>query len=275
MNTRELIEQSKNILIAYALGEKKNQPIAFALLCGLRKLGKDVRLGEKDTLGQPPSSLSSSPSEGKTFMVSLRGLALWISKVYYEKDERDIRLYFTLRRGEISPENLSLQIQDQTDLAIIVDEDASTDNTPTLHGSWKVVSSQDAQSIILQLLSRDPDPSTRLLGRILERLDPSWHAQLYVASLEQKDFRDSQANPKTLPPLIENLKGSFGADASYLFFYSHASAPELKGIFWSPRKEWREKILQSQKGQERGNWLLFSAPAEKISEIKDLARSFV
>jgi len=101
---KERILQAQNIGIWISpRATKSDVQIAHNLACGLRKLGKRVQI------------VSQAPlAEGKTFSVTLKGLASRVAKVAYEKDQEDLKLHFTLQEGELSSENVSLDVASPT-----------------------------------------------------------------------------------------------------------------------------------------------------------------
>jgi len=251
METKEILQQSQNILILLPTeAQEKDIQTASTIVCGLRGLGKTVRL-ERKNLSSQKSPIPSNPQD---FVVSLKGLAPKISKVQYEKDEEDLRLYFTLQQGPISQKNLSLQIQKQSDLTIIVEDWEEQDN------KWKVA--------ILELLGTHEDGGAKLLSKILRKLDYVSALRMYISSLSQEDFRDTRATAKSLVEPMQQLKDAFGSQFSYLFLFETSSNQKTQALLWSHQKDIRARLLRTGSLQEKGNWSLLSSTQGSPQQIQ-------
>lgn len=257
MNVTQFLENSKNIsLILPPAPDATDTHTALLLACGLKKLGKQV------SIEHTPTALDTPSPKEKLFVVSLKGLAPWIEKVRYEKEAKDLKLYFTLNQGEISPEALSFQIQNQADLTIIVG-DKTRPNNPDASPSTTVLSDDQVKKPLLDLLCSKEDSQTRLLGIVLSKLEyiPSFNVAVIV--LRQQDFQDMRIDSKHIPLLVPELKESFGDQLSYLFLLD--SPPGAQGILWSSSNELRTRFRDIAGGQQKGPWVLLR-PAPLTSE---------
>ena len=248
MTIQERVQSSQSILILVAPNAQEPEiRLAFSLLALLQKLNKQARV---DYQKPPAPNQSSAIPTGKTFLVTLRGVAPWISKVHYEKDERDLKLYFSIQKGEISPQDISFQIQnqDQTDLVI---------TTPGAIADSEAIPAQQTRDVLLQTLSQHTDPSARLLALAISKLEYSISYDLYAALLTPQDFQVSNSNAKTALRVMENLKKAFGDQTSYLLTYQTNPLSQHSGLLWSANNALILKIKHIQQGTQKGNWLLF------------------
>ncbi len=114
------------------------------------------------------------------------------------------------------------------------------------------------QKIIQHLYKQKSVSQINLLGRILEKLSINEPKELYSASLAEKDFQECQASSRDLGFVVEELKFNFRYLPNLLILWeSHASPVVIKGIFYSPKKELVEKIMQNYEGVSKGDGVLF------------------
>jgi len=257
MNVTQLLENSKNIsLILPPEADEADEYKALLLACGLKKLGKQVSIEHSQTTLDTPSL------KEKIFVVALKGLAPWIAKVRYEKEAQDLKLYFTLNQGEISSEALSLQIQNQADLTIIVGDKARLHN-PGSSPSTTVLSDGQVKKPLLDILYSKEDSQTRLLGIVLSKFEYIARLNVAVIVLRQQDLQDLGVDSKHIPLLVPELKESFGDHLSYLFLLD--SLQGTQGLLWSSSSQLRTKFRDIAGGQQKGPWVLLR-PAPLSSE---------
>ncbi|MCH7828786.1 hypothetical protein IH982_02940 [Patescibacteria group bacterium] len=157
----------------------------------------------------------------KTFAVKLKGLAPWISEIQYEKEELDLTLYFTLKKN--------------AEVNIIV-EDGKTRG---------------------KLLSPIAAPLAPLSQKLISNVEYKPNSDLYITSLQRKDFEECRATSLALKGAVEELKQCGGENSSLLILFEAAGG--TRGLLWSKRPEIREKVKALNKGTEKGNWVLFAA----------------
>jgi len=222
MDTKEILQKSQHISVQLPQeAAQKDVQAASTIMCGLRELGKDVRLERKKSA--PPHS----------FAVSLRGLAPKIAKVQYEKDKEDVHLYFTLQEGEIS--------QEQTDLTIIVGQD----------NSWG--------KAVLELLAQQESPQARLLGRLLQKLE--YTGSMHTSSIQQRDFQETGSTPKTLVQTVSKIKEDFGSQLSYFFIFETANNGKSQALLWTSQESIKARLLPVGVAQQKGGWALYTIQA--------------
>ncbi len=262
MNAERLLEESKTIAVVLPLGAPVvDTQEALLLACGLKKLGKQVSIEHSQAPLEAPS-----PNE-RTFVVSLKGLAPRVARLRYEKDAKDLKLYFTLSRGELFPEALSLQLQNQADLTIIVgDQPLERNNTQTQLLAASMLSAREAKHPLLNLLRSQEDPQARLLGMALSQLEYISRLDLYLIALREEHLRSIHLEHKNLPLLIPELRGSFGDQSSYLFLFD--SPLGAQGVLWSSSPHLRKKFHDMGGGQQKGFWTLLRPTPLSSEKIK-------
>ena len=164
--------------------------------------------------------------------------------------------------GEVSPEALSLQIQAQTDLTIIVGDNSAPNNHTPFSGTT-LLSADQAKKPLLELLCLHKDPETRLLGIALSKLEYVAEQDTYVIVLHQQDFQDMPTEQTYISRLAPELEKNFGAHSSYLFLLD--SLRGTQGILWSRSPQLQTKFRDIAGGQQKGPWVLLR-PAPLSSE---------
>lgn len=226
-----------------------------------------MRLRRADGSGGSSFSSRSFLDEQKTFVVTLKGLARWISRVHYEKNDKDLKLFFTLQHGNISPENLSLQMHGNPDLTIIVGEKEYPNSLRSGDDPSPKLSGGEAMAAALELLSLHPDILGRMMGAVLGRLKPEENLKLYHAFLAQEYFREYGKTPRMLPALVQELSESIGSEYSYLILHQSPASSLIQGLLWTKDQGLREQLLSRVNGRQKGNWLLFSTSGASTEEI--------
>lgn len=253
MDTKEILQQTQRIRVQLpSEASQKDVQIASTLMCGLRELKKDVRL-DRRTLPEKTSHSSSTPQQ--TFVVSLKGLAPKISKVQYEKDKEDLRLYFTLQQGQISQENLSLQIQNQSDLTIIVGEQEELGN------SWKEAA--------LELLASSKTPETRLLAKVLQNLEYVDSLHMYAVAVQLRDFQETESTSKMLVTTALKIKEDFGSELSYLLLFEVLGNSGTQALLWTSQDDaTKERLLAQGTSEQKGDWTLLRSSQPSIQQLR-------
>ena len=260
MNVERLLEESKTIAVVLPLGAPANDTQeALLLACGLKKLGKQVSIEHSQAPLEAPS-----PNE-RTFVVSLKGLAPRVARLRYEKDAKDLKLYFTLSRGELFPEALSLQLQNQADLTIIVGDQPLERNNGQLP-SVNVLSAGEAKQSLLNLLRSQENAQARILGMALSQLEYISRLDLYLIALHEEHLQSMNLEYKNLPLLIPDLRGSFGDQSSYLFLFD--SPFGAQGMLWSSSPNLRTKLRDMSGGQQKGFWVLLRPTPLSSEQLK-------
>lgn len=168
----------------------------------------------------------------KTFVVSLKGVAPWISKVCYKKDEKDLKMYFTIIVGDTkNPHN-----SDVTQLPL------------------------------------EATPLPALSGKLLTKLELISGKNLYLVSISKDEWLECQANGQALKEGVKHVQEYIGEQASLLLLYEETGSSVPKGLLWTKRKEFQESIQKIGTGLQKGDWTLLSFPNQKIETIPNRIR---
>ncbi len=155
----------------------------------------------------------------KTFAVKLKGLAPWISQIQYEKEETDLTLYFTLKKD--------------TEINVILEDGR-------------------AESKLLSLVTPSLAP---LAQRLISNVEYKPNSDIYITSLQKKDFIECRATSLALKGSMEELKQYGAEESSFLVLYETGKGTH--GLLWSKRQDIREKVQEQNQGTQKGNWVLF------------------
>lgn len=119
---KQLISEAKNIcLIPSQNNEPESLTSALALFYTLKELNKNVNLitedfPEKMSFLIPSLDFITSP---KNFVISIPQNIAEVSQIYYEKNEKSLKIHLTVDRGHIKKEDLSFYFSDsKPDLVI-------------------------------------------------------------------------------------------------------------------------------------------------------------
>ena len=253
MNPEDLLSRSKHIAISLP-GQVREQDIqtAFSLLYALKKLGKKVAL-EGRILEQKPFLLRQILPRDKTFVVSLKGLAPWISRVHYEKNDKDLKLFFTLQQGEISPENVAFESVSEADLTVIVGDSGQE----LKREGHLITRARDFLPSCMELLPEASRGSVRLIGKIAAKLTYFAKTNVYFADISQKDFKECLVSSKFLIGAVQTAQELLESQSSILLLYE-SFIGETKGLLWTKQESLKELALSFGKGDKKGDWTLIS-----------------
>lgn len=125
----KLIERAQNILILPSLPlQGDTLGSAMALFFTLRKLGKNVNMLTKEIperfqflIKLQPEPFKVPDSESKNFVISVDTAGKEVSKIYYEKNEKNLKIRLVLNEGEINKKDVSFLSSGQNlDLLIVL-----------------------------------------------------------------------------------------------------------------------------------------------------------
>lgn len=173
-----------------------------------------------------------APKKEKTFVVSLKGVAPWVSKVCYKKDEKDLKLYFTIIVGDV----------------------------------------KDSHNSEIAQLPLEAMSLPALSGKLLTKLEYLENRNLYVTAVSKDDWQECQANAQALKEGVKHVQDYIGEQASLLLLYQETDSPCPKGLLWTKRKELQEAVGNMGTGMQKGNWALLSFPNQRIEAIPNLIR---
>lgn len=141
--------------------------------------------------------------------------------------------------------------------------------------SYLIERGANHQKIIQHLYKTNSAPQIKLLGKVLEKLNFDEKKEIVWSSLTAQDFQTTEADSRDLSFVVEELKTNFWKLPSLLVLWeSHASGQLVKGVFYSSKPNFVEKILENFEGVSRGEGVLFlirendlKAAEEKILNI--------
>lgn len=167
----------------------------------------------------------------KTFVVTLKGLAPWISEMHYEKEERDLKLFFSLNK--------------EAEVNIIVED------------------GEDRVKKLIPLAT----PLAPLSKKLISNVEYKPNSDLYITCVTQGDFALCGAAPLALKGAVEELRACGAEDSSLLVLFETKRGGS-QGLLWSKRQEMRNRVRALNKGTEKGNWLLFAAN-EPVGSLRE------
>ncbi len=108
-DAKNLIDQSKNIYILPSQERKESIISALALFYTLKELNKNVNLiideiPERLKFLTPSLDYISHP---RNFIIAVPNALAEISQIRYEKDEKDLKIYLTIDKGNIKKDDIS------------------------------------------------------------------------------------------------------------------------------------------------------------------------
>ncbi|HEX9722026.1 MAG TPA: hypothetical protein VGA53_02055, partial [Candidatus Paceibacterota bacterium] len=181
-------------------------------------------------------------------------LAPRIARVTYEKDQTDLKLHFTLQQGNISAENVSLEVGPQADLTIIVGDNKTQYNHEAVY------------HYILELLLNSEDPALRFLGVALFKLEENAGNDVCSATFTKGDLRAALTEPKHVGKVVEFLRSQFGDHSSFLFWFEKSPAL-FQALCWTTRPNLQEQAAKLPGSLQKGNWCLWEAPLHQKNTI--------
>ena len=158
-------------------------------------------------------------SKARVFVVTLQNLSPFISQMSYEKSDKDIKLYFTLK-------------------------EAAKEGLP-------------AGQAGLKFLPAELTPETLLVERILMKIERNQEKRLCISTLTVQDFEQAGANSKMLPNAIERLRSLSEPGFSYGVTFEEAGSK--KGLLWTQNPMLIQEYKQIYQGTQKGNWILYGA----------------
>ncbi|OGZ24173.1 MAG: hypothetical protein A2896_00955 [Candidatus Nealsonbacteria bacterium RIFCSPLOWO2_01_FULL_43_32] len=149
---KNLINESQNVLIApgmLALGDSLSS--ALALLFTLRKLGKNANV-LIDKIPENFQFLANlEPFSSKDFVISIDGSEKEIGEMRYEKNEKGLKIYLTLKQGKISQHDVAFSTLGQN---------------PDLVIALGIKSAQELSAYHAPVLNIDNQPSNENFGEV-------------------------------------------------------------------------------------------------------------
>lgn len=173
-----------------------------------------------------------TPKKEKTFVVSLKGVAPWVSQVCYKKDEKDLKLYFTIIVGD----------------------------------------AKGAHNSEFAQLPLEAAALPALSGKLLTKLEFLEGKNLYLAAISKDEWLECQANAQDLKAGIRHIQDYIGDHSSLFLVYEEVGSPHPKGLLWTKRKEFQEAAASLGTALQKGNWTLLSFPNQNVGDIASRIR---
>ena len=265
MLSQEIIQKSRAIDIELSPETQPHDMAnALTLFLALSKLGKRVRFQGQNNIPLSFGWIDASSLSTQTAVLAIKEIAPFLSKISYEKSDRDLRLSLALREDALHIENIAIEKPLETDLTIIVGENTPQDNFELATNPHARTKNQKRMlEASLALLSPFEIPATQLFLKTLLNIQYLPEKKLCVAVLEKKDFEEAKAHPKDLGPLLRELRALATLQVSHLVLFG------VQGLLFSKTKELKEKISKFFKTAQKGDWLLFPLGGQETQKTKE------
>lgn len=262
---QELVQKSRAIDIELSpMTQSYDMAHALTLFVALSKLGKRVRFRGQDNVPSAFCWIDAPSLSTQTAVLAIKEVAPFLSKISYEKSDRDLRLQLTLKEDALHIENIAVEKPLETDLTIIVGENAPQDNLEfTSNPHLKTKNQKRMLEASMALLSPFQIPTMRLFLKTLLNLQYLPERKLCVTVLGKKDFEEAKAHPKDLGPLLAELRAIGTPQVSHLVLFG------IQGLLWTKTEELKEKISKFFKTTRRGDWTLFALEGQEIEKTKE------
>lgn len=262
---QEYIQKSRAIDIELtSLTTASNMASALTLFMALSKLGKRVSFRGENNI--PPSFywIDAPSLATQTSVLTIKEIAPFVSKISYEKNDRNIKFLLDVKQGTLRLEDIAIEETPATDLTIIVGENSLQNNIEiTVNPHPKTKNQEKMREASLTLLSPFHIPSVQLFQKLLSKMEYLPEKKLSITVLDKKDFRETQANPRDIAPLIEELNALGASQTSHLVLF------RSQGLLFATAKELTEKISRFFKTTRKGSWALFLHQEKEPQKIKE------
>lgn len=251
MLSQEMIQKSRAVDIELRPETQgKDMANALALFLALSKLGKRVRFQGQNNIPSAFSWIDAPSLSARNTILALKEVAPFLSRISYEKTDRDLRLQLALKEDTLRIENIAIEKPLETDLTIIVGDNAPQDNKEILKAS-------------LMLLSPFEIPAIQLFLKILHAMQYLRAKKLCIAVLGEKDFEQARAHPKDIVPLLGELRSLGNQHVSQCILFGS------QGLLLSKTKRLKEKISKFFQTTQKGDWLLLKLGKQEVQKAKE------
>jgi len=128
----------------------------------------------------------------------------------------------------------------------------------------------DHQKIIDNLFKPKSLSQIKIFGRVLENLQYHKQLNLWISSLQEKDFKECKATSKDLKFALEQIKLNPWDFSNFLLLWeSHSSPLKIKGVGFISKKELLEKILNCFGGERRFNNIMFETKERSLTKVQE------
>lgn len=267
MNPQELLHTSHRILITIpSQSSLQEKEAALVMLFSLLRLGKSVEMEGMPVVSRVLSQIPQKKE--KTFAVTAKGLAPWVSKVYYEKDERDLRLYFTLQDKNLSEYMLTVGEQ-RHDLVFIVGDTEAVHKS--VEPASRIVAFNDIQrhdNLVAALISEEDRAIAALCAKGFLSAEFAFNDSL-VLTFSRKDFQDANSGPSVLPTLISFLRQHGENRLSYICAFEEAGPRHfVRVLLHTDSEKIKDALLRHGQGESKGAWTLARTRFSSLKEAR-------
>ncbi len=126
------------------------------------------------------------------------------------------------------------------------------------------------KEISSQLYRIENESSFQIFGRIFNKLNFLENLNLGWVLLTEEDFLQANASSSDLKFALEKLTSGIFPFQNFLCLWESKNSPSVtRGVFYSPNKKMRQRILENFKGLEKGEGALFQSVEMDIEKVKD------
>lgn len=271
MNFSEAIERAERIAL-----HLPSQPTHDALtlagifFCTLSRLGKGPVFANVPSRTPPWFQAERMPTQraGKTFVVTLRGLADIVSKVTYEKTDQDIKLFFSMKQGDQNLRQLNIESSEAPASApypsLIVGDLDPSHNLPESSFRGTVELAKD-------LMSKVPEAdqaAVRLAGEIFAGMLEEKPRPFALSLLSEETLEDARATSKDLPKAISFLRNAIGNHIPCIVLFEERG--KIKGLAQTPDPSFVSSLASMFPSVRKTSWLMFDLPSNSLDEARFL-----
>jgi len=219
---KNLIEQSKNIYILPSLEQEESIVNALALFYTLKELNKNVNLiideiPERLKFLIPSLDYISYP---KNFIISIPNSLAEISQIRYEKNEKDLKIYMTLDKGNIRKNDISFYFTEpKADLLVTIGLKNFNDKTQQNSLENDILTNAPILNIDSSLFAKgeqiDNSQENKKFGKI-NLIEERSLAEIINKLIEVKNKEATQCLLTSLVIYTENFKKNLTAEVFQL-----------------------------------------------------------
>ncbi|MDP3981960.1 MAG: hypothetical protein Q8P70_00170 [bacterium] len=234
---------------------------ALTLLVALKLQGKHVTMEDTVTTRKIlpsyillPTPTPPSGKQEKVFLVSLKGLAPWISKIRYEKTRDDLQLYFSVRSSKTA-EHTRQEEPTIEALPLAFSSLAQGEKDVTLMNPSEI-------SRVLNYFSQEDQISCRVAGHALSTMRRGAQHLLLVGMVPREVFISYGAKGRIMREVSNNIQKALSSSPFCVLFESPtAQTPQLLG--WKMPQDILKNLPLE---QTKGNWTLCQLPTSTLQE---------
>lgn len=199
-------------------------------------------------------SYNQYQSHSKKFTISINISNKEVENLRYEKNEKRLNLFISLRKGIVKEEDIVLienQNRGEDDFLLLTPKELN----------------DFSQSSGVQL---KPSPRIKLLARVLSKTKLEKEKNIYSIILNINDFISSGAKEKDIAFVISELNTKIWKVPSFILLWEKQSLPSvIKGVFYNPKEDIIKEVSKKFGGLIKGNGVLFSTSNKSANTVKE------